>query len=174
MSDLIRNRDLVSQSIDYSGVENGLIHPSDIDLTLTFDDKFLIIGEVKYRDTPIPLGQLILLRNLVDGWNDRVELIKERNRRKELELFYNKHNRIPYNPQDYFQEPIPERKAIAFKLTHTTPPDQQFILLRECIVEQYYYNGKWHMMDGKKTFLEVLKLIGEKWGIKKITKNPEK
>ena len=49
MSSLIRNRDQVKQVIDFTGVQNGKLHPSDVDFVLEFDNKVLILGEVKKK-----------------------------------------------------------------------------------------------------------------------------
>ena len=43
MSSLIRNSNRVKQAIDFTGVQNGKIHPSDVDAVFEFDNKFLIL-----------------------------------------------------------------------------------------------------------------------------------
>ena len=43
---LIRNSKLVRQTIDFTGVENGKIHPSDVDFVFEFDKKILILGKL--------------------------------------------------------------------------------------------------------------------------------
>ena len=48
---LIRNRKRVKQVIDFTGVQNGKLHPSDIDAVLEFDNEVLILIEVKYKFT---------------------------------------------------------------------------------------------------------------------------
>ena len=45
---LIRNANKVIQAIDFTGVQNGSIHPSDIDAVFEFDNELLILMEVKY------------------------------------------------------------------------------------------------------------------------------
>ena len=40
---LIRNSSQVKQAIDFSGIQNGKIHPSDIDAVLEFDNDILIL-----------------------------------------------------------------------------------------------------------------------------------
>ena len=61
---LIRSRNKVKQVIDFTGVQNGKLHPSDIDAVLEFDNEVLILMEVKYKFNKIPTGQrLFLLMN---------------------------------------------------------------------------------------------------------------
>ena len=68
MSSLINNSDRVKQAIDFTGVQNGSMHPSDIDAVLEFDNKFLILMEVKYKDAFIPTGQRLLLERMANAW----------------------------------------------------------------------------------------------------------
>ena len=68
MSSLINNSDRVKQAIDFTGVQNGKIHPSDIDAVFEFDNKYLVLMEVKYKDAPIPTGQRLLLERMADAW----------------------------------------------------------------------------------------------------------
>ena len=65
---LIRNSNQVKQAIDFSGVENGKIHPSDIDAVLEFDNEALILIEVKRLNNKIPTGQRLLLERISDSW----------------------------------------------------------------------------------------------------------
>jgi len=65
---LIRNSKQVKQSIDFTGLENGKIHPSDIDAVLEFDNEVLILIEVKRQGNIIPIGQRLLLERLCDNW----------------------------------------------------------------------------------------------------------
>ena len=46
-SSLIRNSKQVRQSIDFTGIQNANIYPSDIDAVLEFDNDVLILIEVK-------------------------------------------------------------------------------------------------------------------------------
>lgn len=73
---LIRNSKLVRQTIDFTGVENGKIHPSDIDFVFEFDKKILILGEVKRRYNRIPRGQELLLTRIVDSWGEAGLVLK--------------------------------------------------------------------------------------------------
>lgn len=68
---LIKNDRLVRQIIDFSGLEMGKIHPTDIDFVLELQNKALIIGEVKSRGKGLPTGQRLLLERLVDSWHTK-------------------------------------------------------------------------------------------------------
>ena len=72
---LIKNRNKVKQVIDFTGVQNGKLHPSDIDGVLEFDNKILILIEVKRRFKPIPTGQRLLLERICDSWHDEEKSI---------------------------------------------------------------------------------------------------
>ena len=63
---LIRNSSQVKQAIDFSGVQNGKIHPSDIDAVFEFDYQALILMEVKRIGNDIPTGQRLLLERICD------------------------------------------------------------------------------------------------------------
>jgi hypothetical protein len=66
---LIRNRKKVKQVIDFTGVQNGKLHPSDIDAVLEFNNEVLILIEVKYKFNKIPTGQRLLLERISDSWH---------------------------------------------------------------------------------------------------------
>lgn len=66
---LIRNHREVVKSIDFTGVQNGKIHPTDIDCVLEFDNDILILIETKKYGNDIPTGQRILLERLIDSWH---------------------------------------------------------------------------------------------------------
>ena len=66
---LIRNHREVVKSIDFTGVQNGKIHPTDIDCVLEFDNDILILIETKKVGNEIPTGQRILLERLIDSWH---------------------------------------------------------------------------------------------------------
>ena len=80
---LIRNSKLVSQSIDFTDVENGKIHPSDVDFVFEFDKKILILGEVKRRYNRIPKGQELLLTRIVDKWGEGGLVLKVEHEHKD-------------------------------------------------------------------------------------------
>lgn len=66
---LIRSSKQVKQAIDFSGVQNGVIHPSDVDAVLEFGNKALVLMEVKRRGNRIPTGQRLMLERIVDRWD---------------------------------------------------------------------------------------------------------
>jgi hypothetical protein len=63
---LYKNR--IKQVLDFSGVGNSKIHPSDIDAVLEFDNKFLILFEVKLKGVKVPFGQRLLFQRIADAW----------------------------------------------------------------------------------------------------------
>jgi len=65
---LIRNSKEVVRAIDFTGVQNGAIHPSDIDAVLEFDNDILILIEVKKKGNDIPTGQKLLLERICSSW----------------------------------------------------------------------------------------------------------
>jgi len=67
---LIRNSNQVKQVIDFTGVQNGKIHPSDIDAVLEFDNEALILIEVKRKYNKIPTGQRLVLERITDSWHN--------------------------------------------------------------------------------------------------------
>jgi hypothetical protein len=72
---LIRNEKRVTQAIDFTGIQSGKIHPTDIDFVLEFDNKVLILGEVKYKGNPIPTGQRLVLERICDSWVTKKALV---------------------------------------------------------------------------------------------------
>ena len=110
---LIRNRKKVRQVIDFTGVQNGRMHPSDVDAVLEFNNDVLILMEVKYRRRPIPTGQRLLLERIVDSWHtDRSCALKVEHE------FTNDDENIPlhtclvtgfYNRRHwvYYKDPVP-------------------------------------------------------------------
>lgn len=46
---LIKYPKRAKQIIDFEGIENGKIHPSDIDAVLEFDSKYLLLFELKKK-----------------------------------------------------------------------------------------------------------------------------
>jgi len=70
MIDLINYPKRIKQSINYTGVQNKNIHPSDIDAVLEFDSKYLLLFELKYKGAKVPLGQRLMLERIIDAWED--------------------------------------------------------------------------------------------------------
>jgi len=68
-SSLIRDRKRMNQITDFTGVSNGKIHPSDIDAVMEFDNKVLILIEIKKNFAAIPMGQKILLERISSSWH---------------------------------------------------------------------------------------------------------
>ena len=66
---LIRNSKQIKQTIDFTGVESGKIHPTDIDVVLEFDNEVLILMEVKRKGNKIPIGQRLVLERITDSWH---------------------------------------------------------------------------------------------------------
>ena len=69
MSSLIRNSKQVRQTIDFTGVQSGKIHPTDIDAVLEFDNEVLILMEVKRKGNIIPTGQKLVLERIANSWH---------------------------------------------------------------------------------------------------------
>jgi hypothetical protein len=69
MESLIRNSNQTKQGLDFTGLQNGKIHPSDIDAVLEFDNEVLILIEVKREGSLIPTGQRLLLERMCDSWH---------------------------------------------------------------------------------------------------------
>ncbi len=65
---MIKYKNRIKQVLDFTGVGNSKIHPSDIDAILEFDNKYLIIFEVKLKGVQIPVGQKILFKRIADCW----------------------------------------------------------------------------------------------------------
>jgi len=68
-SSLIRNSIDVRQTIDFTGVQNGKIHPTDIDAVFEFDNEVLILMEIKKSGNKIPTGQRLLLERICNSWH---------------------------------------------------------------------------------------------------------
>lgn len=81
MKKMIRNSNQVKQAIDFAGIGNDKIHPTDIDAVLEFDNEVLILFEVKKINNNLPIGQKLLLERLVDSWHTKksVALIVKHN-----------------------------------------------------------------------------------------------
>lgn len=66
---LIKNSNKAKQGIDFTGVKWGKIHPSDVDFVLEFNNKVLILGEVKYKGSELTIGQRLMLERMADSWH---------------------------------------------------------------------------------------------------------
>tara|TARA_R110000822_G_scaffold309173_1_gene438211 strand:+ start:67 stop:462 length:396 start_codon:yes stop_codon:yes gene_type:complete len=67
---LIRNTKQVKQSIDFTGIQSGKIHPTDIDVVLEFDNEVLILMEVKRKGNLILTGQRLVLERIANSWHN--------------------------------------------------------------------------------------------------------
>ena len=65
---MIKHEKRIKQVLDFKGVGNTKIHPSDIDAVLEFDNKFLILFEVKLKGVTVPFGQRLLFERIADCW----------------------------------------------------------------------------------------------------------
>jgi hypothetical protein len=68
---LIRNKGQIKQGIDFTGIKNGLIHPTDIDAVFEFDNEALILIEVKRKGNTLPIGQRLLLERICNNWKTK-------------------------------------------------------------------------------------------------------
>ena len=75
LDSLIRNSAEVRRTIDFTMVQNGAMHPSDIDAVLEFDNQILILIEVKKRGIKIPIGQRLLLERICDSWRTHKSVV---------------------------------------------------------------------------------------------------
>lgn len=66
---MIKHPKRISQVIDFSGVGDNKIHPTDIDAVFEFNNKYLILIEVKHINNPIvPCGQAAVYERITDAW----------------------------------------------------------------------------------------------------------
>ena len=65
---MIKYPNRIKQVLDFRGIGNSKIHPTDIDAILEFDNKYLIMFEVKKKGVEAPLGQVLLFERLADCW----------------------------------------------------------------------------------------------------------
>ena len=72
---LIRNSKQIKQGIDFTGVQNGPIHPTDIDAVLEFDNEALILVEIKRVNNSMATGQKLVLERLCDSWHTKKAIV---------------------------------------------------------------------------------------------------
>jgi len=75
MRSLIRNSNQTKQGLDFTGVQNGKIHPTDIDAVLEFDNEVLILIEVKKINNDIPTGQRLVLERICNSWHTNKSIV---------------------------------------------------------------------------------------------------
>ena len=54
---MIKFPERIKQVLNFKGIGNSKIHPTDIDAILEFNEKYLIIFEVKKEGMKVPIGQ---------------------------------------------------------------------------------------------------------------------
>lgn len=72
---IIRNTNKVNRSIDFDGLnkvpgKRDSVYASDIDSIMEFDDKHLIMIEMKEEGKELPVGQRLLLQRIADRWGE--------------------------------------------------------------------------------------------------------
>jgi len=72
---LINSYKQIKQVVDFTGIQNGLIHPTDIDAVLEFDNDVLIIIELKYKNAEIPTGQRLVLERICNSWHTKKSVV---------------------------------------------------------------------------------------------------
>ena len=72
---LIRNLNYIKQGIDFTGLQNGTMHPTDIDAVLEFNNEVLILMEVKYKNAEIPTGQRLVLERICNSWHTKKSVV---------------------------------------------------------------------------------------------------
>lgn len=65
---IFHNRDRAKQLIKFEGIKFGKITPTDIDFFIEYKDALRIVGDYKYGDAELPIGQRLLLQRLVNDF----------------------------------------------------------------------------------------------------------
>ena len=65
---MIRYPNRIKQVLDFRGVGNSKIHPTDIDAVLEFNNEYLILFEIKLEGVENSIGQELVLKRIVDCW----------------------------------------------------------------------------------------------------------
>lgn len=71
----IRRDEFASILRDFSGLRYGKITPTDIDFFIDFGNRIFIIGELKYGDVQLPIGQRLALERLSDACSEVIEVV---------------------------------------------------------------------------------------------------
>ena len=66
-STLINNRDKAKQLLSFDGMQYGLCRPTDVDISMDFQQKCFVFVELKTLGAPLTMGQKIHLQGLVDA-----------------------------------------------------------------------------------------------------------
>lgn len=67
---MIRNKEYMSQIVDFNGMVYGRCSPTDIDLSMDFQKKVFIFVELKFKGTGLTTGQKIHMMGLVEAIED--------------------------------------------------------------------------------------------------------
>lgn len=67
MDTLIHSRDRMRQIISFDGHDIGTITPTDIDFLIEYKKRFVIFGEYKHGDAPLPQGQALAFERICDA-----------------------------------------------------------------------------------------------------------
>ena len=77
MKSLIRNSNQVKQAIDFTGIGDKKMHPTDIDAVFEIDNEILILIEVKRVNNYLKGGQKLTLQRIADSWHTEKAVILE-------------------------------------------------------------------------------------------------
>lgn len=65
---MIKHPKRIKQVLDFRGLGNSKIHPTDIDAVLEFDNRYLILFEIKLKGAKNTVGQELVLKRICDCW----------------------------------------------------------------------------------------------------------
>lgn len=65
---MIKYNKRIKQVLDFRGMGNSKIHPTDIDAVLEFNNKYLILFEIKLKGVANSVGQDLVLKRIADCW----------------------------------------------------------------------------------------------------------
>ena len=80
MNQTWKNRANATQTLDFSTVSFGKMHPADIDAAFEYKNQGILLFEAKCRDVSMGMGQRLMLERLIDrgiacGKHDRAVLV---------------------------------------------------------------------------------------------------
>ena len=91
---MIKFPERIKQVLNFKGIGNSKIHPTDIDAILEFDEKYLIIYEKKKEGMKVPIGKKLLFERLADCWDESSDRTKTFIRKTSRLLGKNKWTRM--------------------------------------------------------------------------------
>jgi hypothetical protein len=65
---MIKYEKRARQLLNFQGLCNKKIHPTDVDFALEVNNQYLILGEVKLEGVKFTKGQEIMLERMADRW----------------------------------------------------------------------------------------------------------